>query len=120
MRYWPNPAHKRQTTEAGPPAWRPGKEPCPDDLRIGERQQLLETAIASDPDDAHSRRYNVRRAAAGLEVFEAKWTQDVAGEPEFHGHPASYVPARVLRHLQDDGRITESEYRRLIRSFGCP
>ena len=29
MRYFPNPAHKRETTEAGPPRWRPDKEPCP-------------------------------------------------------------------------------------------
>ena len=29
MRYWPNPAHKRETTEAGPPAWSPDKDPCP-------------------------------------------------------------------------------------------
>ena len=120
MRYWPNPAHKRQTTEAGPPAWWPDKDPCPDDLQVSERQQLLEHAIAGDPTDPHSRRYNVRRGRAGLEVFEAKWTQDTEGEPEFHGHPASYVPARVLRALRDDGRLTQPEYRRLIRSFGCP
>ena len=31
MYYYPNPAHKTETTEAGPPRWRPDKEPCPND-----------------------------------------------------------------------------------------
>lgn len=120
MRYWPNPAHKRGTTEAGPPRWRPDKEPCPDDLTIDERNDLLATAVPLDPADPRSRRFNVRRCARGLELYEAKWTRDVDGEAEFHGHPTSYVPARVLRGLRDCGRITTSEYRRLVKRFGCP
>jgi hypothetical protein len=120
MRYWPNPAHKRGTTEAGPPRWWPDKEPCPDDLTIDERNDLLATSLALDPADAHSRRFNVRRCVRGLELYEAKWTRDVDGEPEFHGHPTSFVPARVLRGLRDCGRITASEYRKLVKRFGCP
>ncbi len=120
MRYWPNPAHKRQTTEAGPPRWRPDKEPCPDDMTRDERSQLLDSAVPVDPSDPRSRRFNVRRGVDGLELYDAKWTQDVAGEPEFHGHPASFVPAKVLRVLRDKGQITPAEYRKLARRFGCP
>jgi hypothetical protein len=89
MRYWPNPAHKRGTSEAGPPRWWPDKEPCPDDLTIDERSELLSSSLALDPADAHSRRFNVRRCVRGLELYEAKWTRDVDGEPEFHGHPTT-------------------------------
>lgn len=120
MRYWPNPAHKRATTEAGPPRWRPDKEPCPDDLTVRERQNLLETAVPLDPANPGSRRFNVRRGPRGLEVYEAKWTRDVGDEPEFHGHPASYVPTSVLRAWRDEGKITNAEYRHLVRAFGCP
>jgi hypothetical protein len=120
MRYWPNPAHKRQTTEAGPPQWRPDKEPCPDDLTVRERRVLLETAVPLDPIDPRSRRFNARRGPQGLELYDAKWTRDVEGEPEFHGHPATYVPTAVLRALRDRGMITDAEYRRLIRDFGSP
>ncbi len=118
MRYWPNPAHKQQTTEAGPPQWRPSKEPCPQDLTPAERTQLLDESIPQNPGDAHSRRYNVRRSGKGLEVYDAKWHADVEGEPEFHAHPAGYVPTRVLRALRDAGTITGSEYRRLVKQFG--
>jgi hypothetical protein len=119
MRYWPNPAHKRQTTEAGPPLWRPNKEPCPDDMTVQERRELLSSSIPNDPGDPHSRRYNVRRTSRGIELYEAKWTRDVNGVPEFHGHPASYVPARVLRTFLADGKITSPEYNRLRKDFGC-
>jgi hypothetical protein len=44
MRYWPNPAHKQETTEAGPPQWRPGKEPCPREMTVAERDELLTAA----------------------------------------------------------------------------
>lgn len=119
MRYWPNPAHKRQTTEAGPPRWRPDKEPCPDDMTIDERRQLLDSAVPLDPSNPRSRRFNVRRGTAGMELYDAKWTQDVAGEPEFHGHPATFVPAKILRALRDKGRISPTEYKNLVRRFGC-
>ncbi len=118
MRYWPNPAYKRETTEAGPPLWRPDKEPCPNDLTEAERNRLLKTSVPRDPADPHSRRFNVRRGPRGLEVYEAKWTLDLDGESEFHGHPASWVPANVLRKFRDDGRITKAEYTKLVRDFG--
>lgn len=120
MLYWPNPAHKRETTEAGPPRWRPDKEPCPDDLTVRERRELLAGSLPADKGNPHSRRFTVRRGPNGLEVYEAKWTRDVGGKPEFHGHPASYVPTGVLRSLRDAKTITVPEYRRLIRTFGCP
>lgn len=47
MKYWPNPAHKRETTEAGPPRWRPYKEPCPR-MTVTERQALMDSSIQAD------------------------------------------------------------------------
>lgn len=118
MRYWPNPAHKRETTVAGPPAWRPNKDPCPDDLAVEERDELLATSLPKDGAAPHSRRYNARRTDRGLELYEAKWHADVDGEPEFHGHPTRRVPGRVLRALRDEGKITVAEYRKLVKEFG--
>lgn len=115
MRYWPNPAHKRQTTEAGPPVWRPHKTLCPDDMTVAERQQLLETAVPETPDDPRSRRYNVRRGGRGLELYDFKWTQDVDGDPEFHGYPTTYLDSKILRQLRDDGTIADVEYKRLVK-----
>lgn len=118
MRYWPNPVHKRQTSVAGPAGWRPSKEPCPDDLGVEERSALLASAVPLDPSDPHSRRYNLRRAAGRPEFFEAKWHRDVDGAPEFHGHPTSRVPSRVLRAFRDSGLLAEPEYRRLVKELG--
>ena len=118
MRYWPNPAHKKETTEAGPPRWHPGKTACPSDMTLRERRQLLVTSIALDPNEPHSRRFNIRRGTEGLEIFEAKFTQDIDGDAEFHGYPCTFVPGQILRTFRDDGRITEAEYRRLVKTFG--
>jgi len=117
MRYWPNPAHKRETTEAGPPGWRPSKEPCPDDLTVEEREELLRNSVPGGS-GARSRRYTLRRANTGLQFYEAKWHTDVDDEPEFHGHPTTRVPNRVLRVFRDEGRITQAEYRRHVRELG--
>jgi hypothetical protein len=38
MRYWPNPAHKAETTEAGPPLWTPDKDLCPTGMTVAERR----------------------------------------------------------------------------------
>jgi len=118
MRYWPNPAHKKQTTEAGPPKWWPDKEPCPEEITPAERDELLRNAIATDEANPRSRRYAVRRSSAGLEVYDAKCHGDYEGEPEFHAHPAGYVPASVLRALRDSGVLTLPEYKKLVRQFG--
>ena len=117
MRYHSNPAHKLETTEAGPPRWWPDKEPCPL-MTPAERSILLENSIPNDPDSPRSRRYAVRRTDHGIEFFEAKFTRDVGGEPEFHGHPTTRVPANVLRRFLDDSRITQAEYRRLVKRLG--
>lgn len=113
MRYWPNPAHKRRTSEAGPPLWRSGKTPCPDDMTVTERNALLAAAVADRPEDPRSRRYNVRRGPRGLELYDFKWTRDVDGDPEFHGHPTTFLKGEILRRLLATGAISESEYGRL-------
>ena len=120
MHYWPNPAHKRTTTEAGPPRWSPDKESCPSDLTVEERNQLFEASVPIDANNPQSRRFAIRRTAAGLEIYDIKYGRDVDGDPEFHGHPASRIDRRVLKALKDSGVITEAEYRRLARELpGC-
>ena len=79
MRYLPNPAHKIETTEAGPPAWRPDKTPCPKEMTLAERTQLLLDSIAEDPNSPASRRFAVRRSESGLEFFAAQMTRVVNG-----------------------------------------
>ena len=118
MRYWPNPAHKQETTEAGPPAWFPNKEACPP-MTVEERRQLLAESIPLDPGDLRSRRYAMRwTEERSLEFFEAKWTREVDGDHEFHGHPTRRIPGSVLRQMRDQGRVSSSEYRRLIKELG--
>jgi hypothetical protein len=121
MRYWPDPAHKIETTEAGPPSWAPSKDKCPAGMTVAERRALLEASVPYDPLDAPSRRFAIRRVEAGLELFDVKWTEDDAGgEPVFHGHPASRVPRPVLKQWRDNGTLTPAEYRRLSRELpGC-
>ena len=118
MRYFANPAHKVETTEAGPPAWRPDKTPCPKGMTLAERTQLLLDSIAEDPDSPAPKRFAVRRGDSGLEFFVAQMTQIVKGETEYHGYPTVYVPGRVLRQFRDDGLISRSEYNRLVKRLG--
>jgi hypothetical protein len=89
-------------------------------MTIGERNRLLDTAVSLDSTNPRSQRYNLRRGPRGLELFAAKWTEEAGGEPVYHGHPTSYVPARVLRIFLDKNLISESEYRKLVGNFGCP
>lgn len=120
MRYWPNPAHKEETTEAGPPEWIPDKEKCPRWMTVAERNSLLQASVAREADNAHSRRFAIRRTAKGLEIYDIKWTRDVDGDQEFHGHPASRIPRSVLKEFRVRGLVTEAEYRRLSRELpGC-
>jgi hypothetical protein len=51
MRYWPNPAHKTETTEAGPPLWTPDKDLCPTGMTIAERRDLLGTSGPANEED---------------------------------------------------------------------
>ena len=51
LRYWPNPSHKTETTEAGPPRWNPDKDKCPSDMTVAERNELLKASIAVEPSD---------------------------------------------------------------------
>ena len=72
MRYWPNPAHKLETTEAGPPRWRPDKEPCPRGMTSRQRTALLRDSIPEQADSPDSRRFAVRQGESGLEFFAAQ------------------------------------------------
>ena len=117
MYYFPNPAHKTAMTEAGPPRWRPDKEPCPK-MTQRERTRLLQESVAKDPDSPTSQRFAVRRGSSGLEFFTARMTQVVNDDVEYHGYPTSHVPGSVLRRFRDQGRITKADYRRLVKRLG--
>jgi hypothetical protein len=90
-------------------------------MTVNERRELLAASLPIDPDDPHSRRFAVRRSEVGLELYDAKCHGEASnGEPEFHGHPATFVPVKILRQFREAGSITSAEYRRLVRDFGCP
>jgi hypothetical protein len=114
VRYWPNPAHKRETTESGPPRWRPDKTPCPN-MTVAERQALLRASIPEDVGSPGSRRYALRRGDR-IEWFVAVVTEFVGGQPVFHDYPVTHVPSRVLRVFRDQGLIIDSEYQRMIKA----
>jgi hypothetical protein len=112
--YWPNPAHKIEATDAGPPQWSPDKEKCPV-MSSTETNELLESSIPLDESDPTSRRFAVRLVAGAFEFFEAKFTQiRPEGQLEFHGHPTRRVPAVVLRRFRSRLSLSEAQYRRLL------
>ncbi|MCC7383741.1 MAG: hypothetical protein IT384_18005 [Deltaproteobacteria bacterium] len=90
-------------------------------MTVEERNHLLEASVPIDRDDPHSRRFTVRRVDGGaLELYDLKWTRDVDGEPEFHGHPATRIDRSVLKALRERKDITDSEYKRLAKRLpGC-
>ena len=119
VRYVPNPAHKQETTEAGPPKWRPDKEPCPSEMTPRERAKLLRESIPEHSDSPSSRRFAVRRGSSGLELFAAQATRTAEdGEVEYRGYPTPRVPGKVLREFRARGDITATEYRRLVKRLG--
>ena len=118
MRYFANPAHKIETTEAGPPRWSPDKTSCPEGMTLRERTTLLRESVAENPDLPESRRFAVRRTESGLEFFAARMTKVVNGEVEYHGYPTRWVPGRILRRFRNQGKISHAEYRRLVKRLG--
>jgi hypothetical protein len=82
-----------------------------------EREQLLTDSVPEDPARLDSPRYAFRVGAGGLEWFAARCTRVVDGEPEFHGYPCSHVPIAVLRRFRELNRLTEAQYRRLIKEL---
>ena len=94
------------------------KSPCPTDMTVVERQDLLAASVPENPGDPRSRRYAVRRSDLGLELFAAQAHSPLGQEPiEFHGYPVPTAPARVLRELRDRGDLLVAEYRRLIKGL---
>lgn len=118
MKYWPNPAHKRETSEAGPPRWHPNKSACPP-MTVEERQKLFLESVPEDGDQPASPRYAFRVGPRGYEWFAARLTRvSPEGETEFHGYPTDHVPPRVLRRFRDLQRLSDAEYRRLLKEVG--
>lgn len=102
---------------AGPPRWHPDKTPCPP-IVVEERERLLNESIPLDSERPDSTRYAFRVGTSGFEWFAARFTRWVEGEAEFHGHPTDYVPARVLRRFRDLGRLSDRDYRQLVKKLG--
>lgn len=117
IRYWPNPVHKRETSEAGVAGWRPNKECCPR-LTVEERDDLLARATQVAPGRPDSSRYSMRRGAAGLEFYIGRFTCREGEDIIVHGYPTRRVPAKILRHMRDQGDLTDAEYKRLVRDLG--
>jgi hypothetical protein len=116
--YAPNPVHKREWTEVGPPAPRSDKSPCPNDITAVECHALLRGSIPEDPNDPRSRRFAVRRSDGGAELFAGQAHSPAGQEPiEFHGYPVATAPAKVLRQLRNRGDLLLPEYRRFIRGL---
>ena len=119
VRYVPNPAHKRETTVAGPPRWRPDKEPCPPDMTPRERADLLRGSEPEHAGSPSSRRFAVRRGRSGLEFFAAQVTRTAEdGKVEYHGYPTHRAPGKVLRRFRDQSHFTAAEYRQLVKRLG--
>ena len=88
-------------------------------MTVDERGALLEAAVPLSEEDPSSRRFNVRRLSDGsLQVFDAKCHD--TSIPEFHAHPATFVPTKVLRAFRDSMLISDPEYKRLVKEFGQP
>jgi hypothetical protein len=119
LTYVPNPAHKVTTSEAGPPRWHPDKAACPTDLSPGEMRSLMEESLAEDDDPLNPRRYALRRVGNRSEWFTSRLTRRRPdGTIEIHGHPIDpereRIPPKVLRRFRHTGRISKSEYKRLV------
>lgn len=120
--YRPNPAHKLETTEAGPPAWFPHKTACPPRMSAAERETLVQASVPRGDDPLDPVRYAVARDGGG----EIRWYKTALtlehpdGRIEIHGYPflpgSPKIPSRVLRRMRESGIISESEYRKAVRA----
>lgn len=87
-------------------------------MTSSECEALLRGSVPEDPDDPRTRRYAVRRADTGIEIFAAQVHSPAGQHPtELHGYPVPTAPARVLRALRDRGEISQPEYHGLIRGL---
>jgi len=87
-------------------------------MTVEERDELLEASLPVNPRDPGSRRYVVR-GPDGLEMYDIKLTRLDGDEPEFHGHPATFVPGKLLSQFRDRGVLQQHEYKELVKSFGA-
>jgi len=120
--YYPNPAHKRATTEAGPPRWYPAKEACPEDMTLEEREELVRASIPLSDDPYDPKRFAVQRKKGRLIWYRTLLTREHPdGRIEIHGHPFTpgrpRVPPAAARKMREVGAITEAEYRQAIRGI---
>ncbi len=121
--YRPNPKHKRGEFGAGPPRWFPDRDSvCPDDLDLAEVEALLAGAIeGSDAAHPSARALYAYSDGRFLKAYRHHVDAEAGeeGEEHWHGYPVArdrvptQVPARVLRQLRDEGKLTDAEYKRL-------
>jgi len=88
-------------------------------MGLDERTRLLLESVAEDPEQPTSPRYAFRVGPRGYEWFVGRLTcVTPEGDFEFHGYPTAHVPPCVLRRFRDLGRLTDAEYRRLVKDLG--
>lgn len=117
--YRPNPKHKRGSFGEGPPRWFPSRDAlCPDDISLEEAARLLSESIEGR--DAAHPNARARYALDGQSRFFKAYSDD--GGSVWHGYPVArdlvpvQVPARVLRHFRDTGKLSRPEYKKLLGS----
>jgi hypothetical protein len=84
----------------------------------GAAQQLLDGAVG-DPSSPDS---NKLYAVLGDWCFVAQLTRTVGDEAEYHGYPeiGKNIPTKVLRKLEQEGRITNQQKKRLRTQAALP
>lgn len=92
--------------------------PCPPMPSDGAAQQLLDGAVG-DPSSPDS---NKLYAVLGDWCFVAQLTRTVGDEAEYHGYPeiGKNIPTKVLRKLEQEGRITNQQKKRLRTQAALP
>ena len=89
------------------------------EMASSDSKTLLLNSNPETLDNPQSWSFAVRRGSLELEFFAAQATRtDNSGEVEYHGYPVNGVPGKVLRQLQSNGRITNSEYNRYRTLLG--
>lgn len=122
-RYKKNDKHKRGTSGGGPPRWFPSRDSlCPDDFSTALAQELLNESV-DGVDEAHPGARALYAMHQG-EFYKAYCEGTEPGEDGpvevWHGYPVRrelvphQVPCRVLREFVRRGRLTRSEYKKLL------
>jgi len=117
LQYRENPKHKPGCFGEGPPRWFPSTDAiCPDDISTADAVALLQESIegrgASHPNA------RARYAMDGQGRFFKGYSED--NGHTWHGYPVArekvprQFPARVLRQFVKQGRLSSTDYKKLL------